>query len=287
MEKRIPLVFEVRDLWPELPVAMGALNNALLIKLAKLLERMAYKNSKQIVALSPGIKEGIVATGCPKKKVHIIPNSSDIDMFDVSKQKGQNLRKKYNWLKDRPLVVYTGTLGFINGVSYLAQIAAEVYQLNPDVRFLIVGDGVEYNKVKKEADSLEVLDKNFFMWDSVPKNEIPAVLSAADIATSFVIDLKVLWANSANKFFDALASGTPVAINYGGWQAELLEGKNAGLFMHPTDTKKAADSLVKRINDKEWLKNASRNAKRLAVEKFDRGKLTQRLMGVLTKATSH
>ncbi|MDR8252318.1 glycosyltransferase family 4 protein, partial [Acinetobacter baumannii] len=118
---KVPMVFEVRDLWPELPIAMGALNNKVAQKLAYQLEDWAYKNSKAIVALSPGMKEGIVKTGYPKAKVAVIPNSSDLELFKVEDRRVEEFRKSHEWLQDRPLIVYTGTFGHINGVGYLIE----------------------------------------------------------------------------------------------------------------------------------------------------------------------
>ena len=140
------------------------------------------------------------------------------------------------------------------------------------------------NKVKKAATDLGVLEKNFFMMSSVPKNEIPNILSAANVATSLFIDLPEMWNNSANKFFDALASGTPVAINYQGWQAEILERSGAGLVLSVSDPKEAACKLQKSLRDPKWLKGAGEAAKRLAVNEFNRDTLARKLEGVLKEA---
>lgn len=279
-----PMVFEVRDLWPELPIAIGALRNRGLIAAASTLEKQAYKNSAQVIALSPGMKEGVVRTGYPANQVHIIPNSSDIQLFDVPKEKGLEFRHSYDWLGDRPLIVYAGTFGKINGVGYLPKVAAETLKINPDIRFMLIGRGAEEQEVRSLASSLGVLNKNLFMPGTLPKNEMPAVFSAADISTSLFIDLKEMWANSANKYFDSLASGTPVAINYQGWQAEILQKHEAGLVLPPHNYTKAACKLVKHLSDQEWLKRAGQNALELAKEKYNRDKLAKNLEQVLLTA---
>lgn len=282
--QNIPMVFEVRDLWPEIPIAVGALRGAPIIWSARWLERWAYFHSAQIVALSPEMKSGVVKTGYPNEKVHVIPNSADLEFFNVSPIVGQEFRRRYEWLQNRPLVVYTGTLGKINGVDYLARLAAVVRSLMPEARFLTVGGGKEKEKVRQTAQELNVLGHNFFMLDALPKNEIPAVLAAADIATSTVIDLQALWANSANKFFDALASGTPIAINYGGWQAELLEQTGAGLVLDALNVERAASTLVCALQDASWRVYAGKAARALAEERFSRDKLAQQLESVLWQA---
>lgn len=281
--QRIPMVFEVRDLWPDLPIAVGALKGPM-IPLARWLERCAYRHSAQIVALSPGMKEGVVRAGYPAERVHVIPNSADLELFTVFGDKAKAFRWQFEWLRDKPLVVYAGTLGRINGVDYLARLAAVVQPLNPDVRFLVVGDGAEQERVAMTARQMHVYERNFFMVPSLPKNYMPSVLAAADIATSLFIALPQMWANSANKFFDALAAGKPVAINYLGWQADLLRETGAGIVLDANDVQSAAAELLGLIQDKERLAAAGLAARRLAEERFDRNQLARRLERVLLLA---
>lgn len=281
---KVPMVFEVRDLWPELPIAVGAIKNPLIKAAAKQLERFAYRNAEQIVALSPGMKEGIVNTGYAADNVTVIPNSCDIEFFDKGLEQGEKLRSSYEWLQDRPLVIYTGTIGIINGVDYLARLSGAVRDLDSEIRFLVIGSGHGENNLREVAEKYAVLNKNFFIFPRVPKYDIPGWLSAADMATSLFVDLKEMWSNSANKFFDALAAGKPVAINYGGWQAGILEATGAGLVLDPKDIEASAELLTGRIRDIKWLESARIAAKNLARDSFDRNKLAKTLESVLLEA---
>ncbi len=285
-KNRIPMVFEVRDLWPELPIAVGALKGFLPVTGARWLERFAYRNATRIVALSPGMKEGVLATGYPSERVSVIPNSSDLDLFYVGPEAGEAVRQRYDWLGKRPLVIYAGTMGLINGVDYLARVAAVARSIDPDVRFLVIGSGKQEAEVRQAAQELGVFERNFFMLGNVPKREMPGWLSASDIALSLVIDLKELWANSANKFFDALAAGRPVAINYGGWQADLIRETGAGLVLDPNDVEDAAANLVRTVRNEAWLRDAGAAARALARKRFDRDKLAAQLEQVLVDAVS-
>jgi glycosyltransferase involved in cell wall biosynthesis len=283
-KNKVPMVFEVRDLWPELPIAVGALKNPILKWAARRLERFAYNNSKRIIALSPGMKEGIVKTGYPASKVEIIPNSSDIDFFNMDPEVGRQIRLKYQWLGERPLVVYAGTIGIINGVDYLARLAGVVWKLDQEIRFVVIGEGQGGEKMIAEAEAAGVLDRSFFVLPRMPKIELRGWISAADLATSVFIDLEEMWNNSANKFFDALASGTPVAINYGGWQKKIIEESGAGLVLDPNNIDAAAGLLVDKLRDGSWLGAAGRAAIKLARERFDRNKLAKKLEAVLLVA---
>jgi glycosyltransferase involved in cell wall biosynthesis len=283
--RRVPFVFEVRDLWPELPIEMGALRNPVARKLAGALATFAYRNAEHVVALSPGMAAGVTAR-YPPARVTMIPNACDLDLFSSSGDAAQRMRAEHDWLGDRPLVAYTGALGVANGVEYLVRLAARVRGLDPEVRFLIVGQGKEWEQNRQLAADLGVLDTTLRMWPAVPKSQLPVILGAATMATGLCRPIKALWDNSANKFFDALAASRPIAINYGGWQADLLRESGAGLVLDPYDLDEAAASMVKHVRDDGWLSRARDAAHRLAVEEFSRDLLFTRFETVLTDAVA-
>lgn len=279
---RIPLVVEIRDLWPELPIAIGAIRNPILIWATRLLEKTAYSMSSHVIALSPGMRDGIASTGYPPERISVLPNSCDVDAFNVSSDEGLKFRNQFEWLYKHPLVIYAGTIGPINGVGYLPQLAQKVYDIDTQVRFLVVGrGGYEEQIVHDLAKKLGVLNKNFYMIPQIPKSYMPAALSAATISTSLFIDLPEMQNNSANKFFDALASGTPVAINYGGWQAEILEKSGAGITLHPSDFEHAAETLVAFLRDERGLRQSAAHALSLAKTQFSRDDMARTLEQIL------
>jgi glycosyltransferase involved in cell wall biosynthesis len=279
--KRAPMVFEVRDLWPEVAIAMGTLKHPALRWAAFKLEQFAYRHADAVIALSPGMADGVIKAGVPSERVSVVPNACDNQHFDVPDEVGEAFRDARPWLGDRPLVVYVGTLGRANGVDYLARLAHEVSRIDGEFRFLIVGDGPERATVARLASELGVLDRTFFMEGWMPKSSVPAVLSAADLSTSVFIPVRELEHNSANKFFDTLAAGRPVAINYGGWHADLVRENEAGIVLDPTDLEAAAKSLVTFIRSEPRVEAARRNARRLADGEFDRDRLTAVALDVL------
>lgn len=277
----VPMVFEVRDLWPELPIAIGALRNPLLRWSAHWLERYAYRHAARVVALSPGMKDGVCRTGYPEDRVHVIPNSCDLDLFRVPAERGAAWRQTQPELGRRPVVLYAGTLGRINGVAWLAELAVHMRQLDPEVCFVIVGDGAEREHIRRRSSDLGVLGANLFMLPPVKKAEMPSLLSAATICASLFVDLPPMWSNSANKFFDALAAQRPVLINYGGWQAQLLKDTGAGLVVPVADPRAAASILAAHVRDDTWLAQAGAAAGRLAEERFARDRLASEFERVL------
>jgi glycosyltransferase involved in cell wall biosynthesis len=279
-KRSIPIVFEVRDLWPEIPISMGILKNPVIKYAAIFLEKYIYEKSTAVIALSDGMRNGIIKAGCDKDKVFVIPNFSNSILFSKHYD-GREFHNSRPWFKGDPLMVYTGTFGLVNGVSYLVDIAEQLALIDSKVKVLLVGDGVEYEHVLRRAEVKGVLNKNFFIEKPVSKLELSEILAAATLATNIVIEVPELWNNSANKFFDALASGTPVVVNCGGWQADLLETQGAGFTTFNLSFYDAAVKINNFILDKHSLLIASNNAKMISKKYFDKNNLVKKIEKVL------
>jgi glycosyltransferase involved in cell wall biosynthesis len=283
--RRVPFVFEVRDLWPEVPIEMGALRNPAVRHLAGALARFAYRNAEEVIALSPGMAAGVTAR-YPAARTTVIPNAADLALFSVGDDVARRFRAEHTWLGDRPLVVYTGALGAVNGVDYLIRLARRMRDIDPRVQFLIVGRGKEWEDTRQLAQDDGLLDSTVRMWPQVPKGQLPVILAAATMSTSLCRPVRALWDNSANKFFDALAAARPIAINYGGWQGDLLRESGAGLVLDPYDTDRAAATLAPHLRDAAWLARAGAAARGLAVEQFSRDLLFERFEAVLERSAA-
>ena len=268
--KAKPMVFEVRDLWPELPIAVGALKSSFAKFLALYLEKLSYKNSKKIIALSNGMKEGIIKKGYPANQVNVITNLSNTRVYEEI-EKTKDLGIRINNYIPQPLdklVIYTGAFGHVNDVKYLINIAAVLKNINSKIKFIIAGEGVEKRNIFSMAKELGVLDSSVFITEPIEKSKIPLLYSKASVVSSLFINLEELWNNSANKFFDGLAAGKPIMINYSGWQRLLLEKYNAGFYVPFDDHIKGAEILNKIVNNDDLNKCMGDSAKKLAVQHF-------------------
>lgn len=281
---KIPMVFEVRDLWPEVPIALGVLKNPLTKAGARWLERFAYNNSAHIVALAPGMKEHIVKTGYPEEKITVIPNGADVELFNIPKETGELLRNRYPWLGDRPLVVSAGTLGMVNGTERLVDLAAELQERTPDIRFAIIGSGKAEETIRRYAREKGVLDTTLFMLGQIPKTEVPAWLSAATVCAIFYDGPEIVWRDSVpNKFFDCLAAGKPFISNIRGWSQIEAERHGAGIILDMNTPSEASEALSSFLNNEEKLSAASQAANRLAHGKFNRVSLAGQLEQTLVR----
>lgn len=280
---RVPMVFEVRDLWPELPIAMGALGNPLMRAAAASLEWCAYHGAAHVVALSPGIADGVAKRGIPRSRISMVPNACDLAAFGGAEAGAEDVRSRYLRFLDpaRPVVMYAGTFGPINDVAWLADVAAASRRRGDGLQFVAVGDGAGRQALVERAQAHGVLDRDLWVLPPVPKREMPGLLGNATIATSLFLPMPEMQANSANKFFDALAAGRPVAINYGGWHADLLRDSGAGIAMPQGDPAGAAAQLHAFASDEPRLARARAAALDLARTRFDRDVLAHELEQVL------
>jgi glycosyltransferase involved in cell wall biosynthesis len=284
---RVPMVFEVRDLWPAVPIAIGAIRNPVTRTAAKWLERFAYRNASRIVALAPGMRDEIVATGYPAEHVAVIPNGCDLDTF-VDEGSGHGLRRHHVWLGNRPLLVFTGTFGLVNGMDYLVRLAQAIDRIDSEVRVVAVGTGREFDRTRQLAQDARVLNKNLFLRGQLPRRETAAWTLAADMTLALFTGPDVVWRDAVqNKFFDSLAAGRPVANNFAGWQSRVAVEAGAGLILSATDVEAAARDVVSVIRDRRWLEQAGQAARNLAVRRFNRDLLAADLTRLLDDALSH
>jgi glycosyltransferase involved in cell wall biosynthesis len=281
---RVPMVFEVRDLWPAVPIAIGAIKNPVMKWAAIQLERFAYRHAARIVALAPGMRNEIVAAGYPAEHVAVIPNGCDFDNFSDAAP-AQQLRQQHSWLGSRPLLVFTGTFGLVNGMAYLVRLADAIFMIDPEIRIVAVGTGREYDLTRQLAAELNVLDKNFFLLGKQPKHVASAWTLAADMTIALFTGPDIVWRDAVqNKFFDSLAAGKPVASNFSGWQSKLAVEAGAGLILSSSSVESAARDLVRALRDRRWLDQTGRAARELAKSRFNRDVLAADLARVLAEA---
>jgi glycosyltransferase involved in cell wall biosynthesis len=270
---RAPLVFEVRDLWPEAPIQMGALRNPLLRRLARALERLVYRHSARIIALSPGIRDGVVSAGAPPERVALVPNASDLELFSPALDRGAERRRL--GLGDGLVCSYFGTMGDANDLGQVIEAAPLVR----DVTFVLLGDG----KRRRELESRAPANVRFL--DPVPdKASVARLAAASDACLTVFKDVSVLATNSPNKLFDTFAAGRAAIVNTEGWMRELVETNEAGLFVRPGDARDLADKLAWLRDNPGEVERLGRNARALAEREFDRDELAARALAILEEA---
>lgn len=275
--RRKPFVFEVRDLWPELPRAMGVITNPLALGLMSALEWVSYRSAHRVIGLAPGIVEGVVGRGVARGRVALVPNGCDLDVFADCRAAW----RPEGVAPEDLMAVFTGTHGIANGLDAVLDAAAELKARGrADIKLVLVGDG-KLKPALRERATREQLDNCVFL-PPVPKLELAGLLNGAEVGMQILANVPAFYyGTSPNKFFDYLAAGLPVLVNYPGWVAELVAEHDCGVSVPPDDPVAFADALESLSSDREGLARMGEAARRLAERDFDRTRLAERFATVL------
>ncbi len=276
--RKVPFVFEVRDQWPEIPIKLGIIKNSFLIKTLLWLEKTIYKSCSSIVSLSQGQADGIKEVLTDEKPITVIPNSCDVDVFRPEID-GSGIRQKRGW-GDKLVLIHTGAMGKVNGLQFVIE-AADKLKDHSDIIFVLIGDGNQKSSLENEVKKRGLA--NVEILSSVPKRELPEYYAAADTGLVIIGNYPIIEHNSANKFFDSLSAGRPVLINYSGWQRKILEENEAGFGCDLYNLEKFVEKVLYLNSHRQQVKQMGRNARRVAIEKFNRDKLAKQALEIISE----
>lgn len=261
-----PFVFEVRDLWPELPRAMGVIRNPLFLGALSVLEWVCYHSADRLVGLSPGIVDGIANRGVPRDRILSVPNGCDFDIFAADV-------KPWRPAQVRPtdlMAVFAGTHGLANGLDAVMDAAAVLKRRGrDDIKLLLIGQGKLKARLQARA-VCEGLD-NVVFHEPVSKVSLAGLMAATDLGLQVLSNVKAFYyGTSPNKFFDYIAAGLPVLNNYPGWLAEMLVEHQCGFAVPPDNAVAFANALEQAAADRDALVSMGKRGLALAKKQFDR-----------------
>lgn len=278
--RRKPFVFEVRDLWPELPKAMGVIKNPIVLWMMSVLEWTSYHSADRLVGLSPGIVDGIIKRGIAPEKVASIPNGCDLDIFASEHQPWRPEGVKETDL----MAIFTGTHGLANGLNAVLDAAAELKKRQrTDIKLVLVGDGMQKKALLERAVELQL--DNVIFHDPVNKTKLAGLMASADIGLQILANVPAFYyGTSPNKFFDYISAGLPVLNNYPGWLAELISKEQCGFAVPPENPQAFADTLEQAADHRELLSEMGLNGQHVAQKQFNRAILSQKFSDWVTGA---
>lgn len=274
---RTPLVFEVRDLWPESAVATGVLSaRSPLTKALYGLEALGYRLANKIVVLTPAFKEDIVRRGlAPAEKIELIPNGADLELFQPGPP-DPAVREKYGW-GERFVVLYSGAHGIANHLSQYLE-TAELLKEREDILLVSVGDGPQRASLMAETERRGL--RNLQWLPAVPKEEMPSLIRAADVGAAILKKVDTFKTVYPNKIFDYMACGRPVLCAIDGVARKLVEEAGAGVFVEPENPKDFAAKIVEMAEDPVQRSEMGQRARSYVPQHFSRTALAKRY-GVL------
>ncbi len=284
--KRVPFVFEIRDLWPESAIDTGVLKSGLIIKLAYWFEAFIYKKAKLINTLTPAFRKMLIEKkNVPSEKVIMIPNAADfalseelLQTFDV-----QAFRAAHN-LENRFVITYVGAHGVANHLIQVIDTAEIIQKTNPEVLFLLIGSGMEKAMLKAEAEKRGVTNTVRFI-DAVPKKEVFKYILASDVGSSILKKVDTFKTVYSNKTFDYMSCKKPIMMLIDGVSRELVEDSKSGVYVEPENANAFVEAIQYYLSDagKKLAKQQGIEGYNYAHQHFDRSILANKYLEEIKK----
>jgi len=276
--KRVPLLFEVRDLWPAFAVAVGVLRQPLLIRLSEGLERYLYRNAKVVMVNSPGYIKHVKQRGA--RRVELVPNGAETNMFTPSAD-GAEFRQQHN-LTDKYLVLYAGAHGLSNDLGVVLQAAARLSD-QPEIVIILLGDGKEKSHLQAQASELGLT--NVLFLPPLSKTEMPVALAAADACLAILKPIEMYKTTYPNKVFDYMAAGRPVVLAIDGVIRQVIEDAGGGIPVPPGDPQAMAEAIRSLAENPTAGMQMGRQARLYVETHFDRTNLANQLADLIVEIT--
>ncbi len=277
--KNWPYIFEVRDLWPEFPIQIGAIKNKFLQNTLRKFEKRIYQRSNHVVALSPGMKEGVVAAGTPEEKVTMIPNMSKPEEFFPHEQ-DLKIAREFGIDTEKFNIIHFGSMGRANGLQYIVETAKIARDKGlTDVEFLFMGEGATLPDLKELVREYGL--KNVKFLGNHPMKTVAEVVNLCDASITSFLNLPILQTNSPNKLFDSLSAGKPIIVNSAGWTKDLVENENCGFYVNPEDPSDFVEKITIFKDDSNKLEEWGNNARKLSETTFNRSLLANQVAEVI------
>lgn len=272
--KRVPFLFEVRDLWPAFAVAVGVLRQPALIKASEWLERFLYRRADLVVVNSPGYIQHVVARGA--RKVELVPNGTDTTMFDLKNDGGEFRRR--NGLEGKFIALYAGAHGLSNDLGVVIK-AAQKIQSCTYIIIVLLGDGKDKPALSAQAKDAGL--SNILFLPPIPKVEMPSALAAADCCIAILKPLELYKTTYPNKVFDYMAAGKPVILAIDGVIREVIDQAQAGIGVPPGDPDALADAILCLADDPEKSRLMGLQGREYVEQHFDRASLASKFVDLL------
>jgi glycosyltransferase involved in cell wall biosynthesis len=274
---QIPYLFEVGDLWPDAPIQMGFIKNRLFQRALYRLEKSIYQSASSIVALSSEIQKALIVK-VAHKTIHLIPNMADTGFY-MPQPKQLGFSEKYN-VRGKFVVAYVGAAGFANGLEHFVGCANESQRSKLPVHFILCGDGAVLPEIQKNVRELALA--NFTIVPFQNRDGVREILNIADAAFVSYRPIPVLETGSPNKYFDGLAAGKLIIINFGGWIRKEIEEERCGIYVDQRSPGDFANKLRPFLHESTLLEEYQTSARRLAERKYSRVLLSERFYKIFS-----
>jgi len=273
---KIPYVFEVGDLWPDAPIQMGFVRNYFFKKILYQVEKSIYQGAQSIVALSTMI-ESSIEKKIQDKKIHVIPNMADTEFYKYE-SKDPSLEKRFG-VQGKFVVSYIGAVGLANGLDFFMECASRSQKADLSISFLLCGDGAMLDNLKQTAKQYNL--KNFSFIPFQNRDGVREIMNVTDATFICYKPIPILETGSPNKYFDGLASGKLIMINFAGWIKEEIELQQCGVYIDPTNSEDFVQKVAPFLLFPDRLKQYQQAGRLLGETKYARHMLSKKYVALV------
>jgi len=270
--RRLPLMFDVCDIWPDCAIAVGMMKPSLMLRVAQWLEKKVYHASNRIGVVTRGFIGNIEAKGIPREKIVLLPDWVEPELYDPAKIDRQAAREKYE-LSNNFVVSFLGNFGLLMGLEAILETARIVQQRDPDILFLFVGKGAALPMMEQKIKDDNLRNVRIIAYR--PREEVPALLQASDvlIVTYMKSDLTMITVPS--KIYEYLSIARPIVAGVSGVISEILTEADAALISPGRDPQEMAEHILTLKNDPQRGEAMGRSGRQYAIEHFSFAKVAE------------
>ncbi|WP_295883587.1 glycosyltransferase family 4 protein [uncultured Thiohalocapsa sp.] len=277
--KRVPWALEIRDLWPESIVTVGAIKNPLIIRALERLELFAYHNADVIVPVTDAFKRYMIGKGIDARKMSVLKNGVNLRLFqerDPATPEAQALARQLG-AEGRFIAAYVGTHGMAHHLETILEAAALMD--NDDILFVMVGDGAERDRLAAKRSEMGL--NNVVMLDQLPKASMPALWSLTDVSLVLLKKSDLFKTVIPSKIFESMAMRVPIILGVEGEAQTIIEQAGAGICIEPENAERLAESVRMLYEDGALAQRLGGSGRRYVQQHFDRAVLADRYQRVL------
>jgi colanic acid biosynthesis glycosyl transferase WcaI len=285
--RKIPFIFEVRDLWPESLTAVGVSGeDSLLHHTLGTVAGFLYERADRIVVVTPAFREHLIEHWrVPAEKISVVENGVETDLFVPASITSNNALRRELGAESKFLVGYIGTMGNAHGLETLLDAAATLQQENSDVLFLLVGEGAEKQRIKTKAESLDLTNIRFL--DQKPREKIPAYISASDVCLVLLKKTDVFKTVIPTKMLEFMSCARPVVLGVDGQARQIMEEAQAGLVIEPENPADLVQAINQLKGNRALGAELGQNGRKYIVENFSRARTAEKYIGILRRVIAN
>ena len=273
--RKKPLILELRDIWPESIVAVGALTNRRVINFFEKLEISLYKHATKIISVTKSFKENLVNRGIPPEKIDIVYNGVSIDLFNNHTEIDN--KELLEYLRDGFKIGYIGTIGMAHSIITLVNAAKQLK--DTDIKFIIVGSGANREAIEEEIGKYNL--NNIKIFPLQPKKDIPTIINSLDLFCVHLKKNKLFETVIPSKIFEGMMMRKPILMGVEGESRKIIEDANCGLPFEPENSDDLVNQVMKYKNDLNLIEEHGRNGYVYVKENFNRGRLAEKYLDII------